>query len=55
MTASDFWCENAPVYGIDVETFVGPDGDGVGDFQGPIGRLGHPREKFTRPEEERTA
>ena len=39
MTTSDFWYKNALLYGVDVETFMDSDGDGVGDFQGLIGRL----------------
>ncbi len=39
MTTSDFWYKNALIYGLDVETFMDSDGDGVGDFQGLIGQL----------------
>jgi maltose alpha-D-glucosyltransferase/alpha-amylase len=36
---SDRWYQEAVVYCLDVETFADSDGDGVGDFQGLIGRL----------------
>ncbi|SFS09611.1 maltose alpha-D-glucosyltransferase/ alpha-amylase [Halomicrobium zhouii] len=39
MTTSDFWYKNALIYGVDLETFMDSDGDGVGDIQGLIGRL----------------
>ncbi len=35
----DLWYKNAVVYGIDVETFMDANGDGVGDFQGLSNRL----------------
>ena len=39
MVTSDFWYENALVYGLDVETFMDSNRDGVGDFQGLVSRL----------------
>lgn len=39
MGMSDRWYKNAVIYGIDVETFMDANGDGVGDFNGLIGRL----------------
>jgi maltose alpha-D-glucosyltransferase/alpha-amylase len=36
---SDRWYQEAVIYSLDVETFADSDGDGVGDFQGLIGRL----------------
>lgn len=33
------WYKNAIVYGLDVKTYKDSDGDGIGDFQGLIGRL----------------
>ena len=35
----DRWYQEAVVYCLDVDTFADSDGDGVGDFQGVIGRL----------------
>ncbi|MGX1616008.1 alpha-amylase family protein [Micromonospora chalcea] len=35
----DRWYQEAVVYCLDVDTFADSDGDGVGDFQGLIGRL----------------
>ncbi|MBX6341748.1 MAG: trehalose synthase, partial [Thermomicrobiaceae bacterium] len=36
---SDFWYKNAVIYEVEVGTFMDADGDGVGDFEGLIGRL----------------
>ncbi|MFG2064350.1 alpha-amylase family protein [Micromonospora sp. NPDC048871] len=36
---SDRWYSEAVVYCLDIDTFADSDGDGVGDFQGLIGRL----------------
>ncbi|HWG99210.1 MAG TPA: alpha-amylase family protein [Pilimelia sp.] len=36
---SDRWYPEAVIYCLDVDTFADSDGDGVGDFQGLIGRL----------------
>jgi maltose alpha-D-glucosyltransferase/alpha-amylase len=36
---NDLWYKNAIVYCLAVETFMDANGDGVGDFQGLIGRL----------------
>jgi hypothetical protein len=38
----DLWWKEAVIYCLDVETFADSDGDGVGDFGGPISRLGLP-------------
>lgn len=35
----DLWYKRAIFYALDVETFQDSDGDGIGDFQGLIGRL----------------
>jgi maltose alpha-D-glucosyltransferase / alpha-amylase len=35
----DFWHKNSVIYSLDLETFMDANGDGVGDFQGLIGRL----------------
>ncbi|MEE3918420.1 alpha-amylase family glycosyl hydrolase [Micromonospora sp. BRA006-A] len=35
----DRWYQEAVVYCLDVDTYADSDGDGVGDFQGLIGRL----------------
>src|SRR5689334_4143386 len=36
---SDRWYETAVIYCADVDTFAASNGDGVGDFNGLIGRL----------------
>jgi trehalose synthase len=36
---SDQWWKNAVVYCLDVETFCDSDGDGIGDFNGLIGKI----------------
>jgi maltose alpha-D-glucosyltransferase/alpha-amylase len=36
---NDLWYKNAIIYCLSVETFMDANGDGVGDFQGLIGRL----------------
>ncbi len=35
------WHKNTIIYSLDVETFMDSNGDGIGDFQGLIQRLGH--------------
>lgn len=37
----DRWYQEAVVYCLDVDTYADSDGDGVGDFQGLIGRLAY--------------
>ncbi|MDX5422624.1 MAG: trehalose synthase, partial [Hymenobacteraceae bacterium] len=39
MRERDLWYKRAVIYALDVETFQDSDGDGIGDFQGLIGRL----------------
>jgi len=39
MQEKDLWYKRAVVYALDVETFQDSNGDGIGDFQGLIGRL----------------
>ncbi|PRY14872.1 maltose alpha-D-glucosyltransferase/alpha-amylase [Pontibacter ummariensis] len=39
MLEKDLWYKRAVIYALDVETFQDSDGDGIGDFQGLIGRL----------------
>ncbi|MDX5418664.1 MAG: alpha-amylase family protein [Hymenobacteraceae bacterium] len=39
MKERDLWYKRAVVYALDVETFQDSNGDGIGDFQGLIGRL----------------
>ncbi len=39
MNIPDLWYRNAIVYCLDVSTFMDGDGDGVGDFEGLMGRL----------------
>jgi maltose alpha-D-glucosyltransferase/alpha-amylase len=41
MGLEDKWHKNETIYSVDVETFYDSDGDGVGDFQGLIDRLGY--------------
>ena len=36
---ADLWWKNAVVYCLAVQTFFDPDGDGIGDLQGIIGKL----------------
>jgi maltose alpha-D-glucosyltransferase/alpha-amylase len=36
---NDLWYKNAVIYCLAVETFMDANGDGIGDFQGLIGRL----------------
>lgn len=40
---SEPWYQNAVIYGIDVDTFMDGDGDGVGDFRGLTERLDYLR------------
>jgi maltose alpha-D-glucosyltransferase / alpha-amylase len=35
----DLWYKNAVIYSLDLETFLDANGDGIGDFEGLIGRL----------------
>lgn len=37
----DLWWKEAVIYCLDVETFADSDGDGVGDFEGLMSRLGY--------------
>ncbi|WP_068837608.1 alpha-amylase family protein [Pontibacter akesuensis] len=39
MKEKDLWYKHAIIYALDVETFQDSNGDGIGDFQGLIGRL----------------
>lgn len=39
MRERDLWYKRAIIYALDVETFQDSNGDGIGDFQGLIGRL----------------
>jgi maltose alpha-D-glucosyltransferase/alpha-amylase len=40
-STADLWWKNAVVYCLDVQTYADSDGDGIGDFQGLIGRIDH--------------
>ena len=41
MGLEDRWHKNETIYSVDVETFYDSTGNGVGDFQGLIDRLGY--------------
>jgi maltose alpha-D-glucosyltransferase / alpha-amylase len=37
----DHWYHNAIIYSLDVETYKDSNGDGIGDFEGLVGKLDH--------------